>query len=504
MLNLLFVQAQAQTAQYEVTTKAKSLNSYVKLSNGYWLKMNDLGWKINNSNKTEKDIRQKKPNTQAGKLEVVHYKQGYSANPIAIKTVSIYNNRSLLRILEKNPTQTSDRYTVFYSSNDKGESWDSIIAFDALDFGNVYDIIQTTGTDIVLTCSKLVPDSTDPWNRWRPKFFLKHSNDFCKTWVEYDLGMSINHRPSNMTVYDNQIMFFTHAQDSTFIWYSNDYGKTWNHSFITKDLAGVSFISPHILIKDNLYAVTHSSIQYFSSLKSPKLGQNQKVHSEFYGGNCIMKDTNNMWFAYPKPAGIGNLSRSFIVSKIDNRWQVLIDTLEPKKEEFSRKGLMQNANVEYDAMAFLGPKLIYYCLKDNKWYPYYPPDSLSNGTNGAVMMKDGESIHLFYSLNAQSELVKYTLPKTTSIINKEREFNDNLGVYPNPSKGISTIEIKNSSINRVSYKIYTLSGQQVQNGNLTLNDNGIGNIDYQTLPKGIYLLKLTVNGQQQQLKLFKE
>ena len=79
-----------------------------------------------------------------------------------------------------------------------------------------------------------------------------------------------------------------------------------------------------------------------------------------------------------------------------------------------------------------------------------------------------------------------------------------INVYPNPSNGISTIEIKNSSENRITYEIYTLSGQEVQNGNLVLNDNGIGNIDYQTLPKGIYLLKVNVNGQEQQLKLFKE
>jgi hypothetical protein len=441
---------------------------------------------------------------KAGKLEVVHHKEGYSANPTAIKTISIFDNKDLLRVLEKNPTQTSDRYTVFFSSNDKGESWDSIIAFDALEFGNVYDIIQTTSKDIVLTCSKLVPDSTDPWNRWKPKFFLKYSNDFCQTWKEYDLKMSINHRPSKMAVDDNQIMFFTNANDSTFIWYSNDFGRSWNQSFLTLGLQGVSFVSPHILKKDNLYAITHGSIQYFNSLKLPTLGQNQKVHSEFYGGNCIIKDTNNMWFAYPKDAGIGNLSRSFIVSKIDNRWQVLIDTLEPKKEEFSRGGLIQNTYLKSHAMAFLGPKLIYYCLNDNKWYPYYPPDTLMNATNGAVMMKDGESIHLFYSLKNQSELVRYTLPKTTSIIDKEREFNDNLSVYPNPSNGISTIEIKNSSRNRVSYEIYTLSGQEVQNGNLVLNDNGIGNIDYQTLPKGIYLLRVNVNGQEQQLKLFKE
>ena len=503
LLTFAIIQCNAQIAQYEVKTKAKSLNSYVKLSNGYWLKMNDLGWQ--NKSKESGGISQKKSNTQAGKLDVVHHEEGYSANPIAIKTVSLHENKDLLRVLEKNPTQTSERYTVFYSSNDKGESWDSIIAFDALDFGNVYDVVQATSKDIVLTCSKLVPDSTDPWNRWRPKFFLKHSNDFCQTWKEYDLKMPINSRPSNMALDDKQIMFFTNSNDSTFIWYSNDYGRSWNQSFLTKDLEGVASISPQILVKDDLYAVTHSSIQYFNSLKSPNLGQHQKVHEEFHGSNCIMTDTNNIWSAYPKPAGIGNLSRSFIVGKIDNQWKVVLDKLEPESEIYSRGGLMQNAYYESEAMAFLGPKLIYFSFnKNNNWHPYYPPDTLRNGTNGAVMMKDGTKYHVLYSLKAQSELVKYTLPQPTSIVDNEKMFNGNLSVYPNPSNGFSVIQIDNASENLVAYEIYTLSGQQVQNGNLVLNDNGTGNINYQTLPKGVYILKLYADGQEQSLKLLKK
>lgn len=495
--------ASAQSNNYSVVTKAKSVNSYVKLANGYWLKMNDLGWR--SIAKDNSQLSLKKTGEQKGNLYVAHSKDAYAANPQALKTVSIFENSSIVRVLEKDPTETTDRYTVFYSSNDKGESWDSIIAFDALDFGNVYDVVQTTSKDIILTCSKLVPDSTDPWNRWRPKFYLKHSSDFCQTWKEYDLKMPINSRPSEMTVDDNQIMFFTNAKDSTFIWYSNDFGKTWNQSFLTKDLEGVASISPHILVKDDLYAVTHSSIQYFNSLKSPNLGQHQKVHEEFHGSNCIMTDTNNIWSAYPKPAGIGNLSRSFIVGKIDNQWKVVLDKLEPESEIYSRGGLMQNAYYESEAMAFLGPKLIYFSFnKNNNWHPYYPPDTLRNGTNGAVMMKDGTKYHVLYSLKAQSELVKYTLPQPTSIVDNEKMFNGNLSVYPNPSNGFSVIQIDNASENLVAYEIYTLSGQQVQNGNLVLNDNGTGNINYQTLPKGVYILKLYADGQEQSLKLFKK
>ena len=97
-----------------------------------------------------------------------------------------------------------------------------------------------------------------------------------------------------------------------------------------------------------------------------------------------------------------------------------------------------------------------------------------------------------------------SVPFFSNIEEELKNQETSINVYPNPSNGISTIEIKNSSKNRVSYEIYTLSGQQVQNGSLVLNDNGVGNIDYQTLPKGIYLLKVSVNGEEQQLKLFKE
>ena len=76
-------------------------------------------------------------------------------------------------------------------------------------------------------------------------------------------------------------------------------------------------------------------------------------------------------------------------------------------------------------------------------------------------------------------------------------------VYPNPSNGISNIQINSANGHHLEYAIYTLSGQQMQEGNMILNDNDQGQIDYQTLPEGVYILKVNVGGQEQALKLLK-
>ncbi|MFY0675262.1 MAG: T9SS type A sorting domain-containing protein [Bacteroidia bacterium] len=129
---------------------------------------------------------------------------------------------------------------------------------------------------------------------------------------------------------------------------------------------------------------------------------------------------------------------------------------------------------------------------------YYDFDEGSNGEfyflSGSRLSQKADSIWI----------IKTNRFGNTSSMDVFKSDNRAIKIYPNPSNGISTIEIKNFSNNRVTYEIYTLSGQQVQNGNLVLNDNGIGNIDYQTLPKGIYLINVNANGQEQQLKLFKE
>ncbi len=64
--------------------------------------------------------------------------------------------------------------------------------------------------------------------------------------------------------------------------------------------------------------------------------------------------------------------------------------------------------------------------------------------------------------------------------------NNVVDVYPNPSKGVFNIELKN--VTNASYKVYSLSGVEVQNGVISSK-----NTQLKIKEKGTYILKINTN-----------
>ena len=71
-------------------------------------------------------------------------------------------------------------------------------------------------------------------------------------------------------------------------------------------------------------------------------------------------------------------------------------------------------------------------------------------------------------------------------------------LYPNPTKGIVNIEMKNTAT--ASLKIYDLNGKLQR----TQTVNGYTQMDIRELPNGLYFLQITMDGQVYQTKLMKE
>lgn len=82
--------------------------------------------------------------------------------------------------------------------------------------------------------------------------------------------------------------------------------------------------------------------------------------------------------------------------------------------------------------------------------------------------------------------------KTISIISSSAEStysDDKIKVYPNPSEGLITIDLKNSIYFEINLEIFNLSGQRVYS-KLLNSQNSEMHIDLRSLPKGIYTLNL--------------
>jgi hypothetical protein len=381
-------------------------------------------------------------------------------------------------VLEKRPTKKSEGQTVIFRSNDLGNSWDSIFGALTLDFGSVYDIIQVSDSDVVIIYYKLAKDTTDPYGSYRPKYYLGHSGDFCKTWTTRDLEMPFNRLPSRLTALGNEALLLTGDGNYSYVWHSGDYGANWTKNRMKRAMTG----SVKIIENNKRYAVFNDSIHLFDSPQS-KGWTVMATHPEFYGYNVIYLDSVHIWSAYPKPAGLGNLSKSFIVMKDGNGWGIAVNTVEPEEYISSRRGLFQNANYSMDAMAFVGPGLVYASTDGgNRWDPFYPSDTLGNGPNGVICVKDNDKYYLFYALKASSNLVKFTFPTAISIEHSPRAGLGILETYPNPATDRLWVD---GAPEGAPVALYTARGQLVRRGTISG-----GGLSLAGLSSGLYLLQV--------------
>ena len=78
---------------------------------------------------------------------------------------------------------------------------------------------------------------------------------------------------------------------------------------------------------------------------------------------------------------------------------------------------------------------------------------------------------------------------TPSSIN-ETTFNGNLGIYPNPTNGIFTIEMNDVEKDVYTIKITNVLGQKVFTTSQSVNGIYKENIDLSAFQKGVYLIEI--------------
>lgn len=76
--------------------------------------------------------------------------------------------------------------------------------------------------------------------------------------------------------------------------------------------------------------------------------------------------------------------------------------------------------------------------------------------------------------------------------------------FPNPSDGISTIQLNGINNKSIPYSIYNLNGKELQQGQLEINEFGYVQLDFSELNKGIYFIQLNINGEINTHKLLKQ
>ena len=86
--------------------------------------------------------------------------------------------------------------------------------------------------------------------------------------------------------------------------------------------------------------------------------------------------------------------------------------------------------------------------------------------------------------------------------------NNIISIFPNPSKGIYTLNIKQTNSNSVNsnyYKVYDIIGnvllnKRIENSSINFNET----IDLSSDPTGIYFAEVSINGEKKMVKLIKE
>ena len=98
---------------------------------------------------------------------------------------------------------------------------------------------------------------------------------------------------------------------------------------------------------------------------------------------------------------------------------------------------------------------------------------------------------------------KRSLSKWYSVVNEKGKLAFEMLVYPNPATDKVSLELQGNAGNQVSVSIYNLAGQvvQAQSINLTTDGTSVYELNTQSLPQGVYMLKASSNDDTKVLKL---
>jgi hypothetical protein len=81
--------------------------------------------------------------------------------------------------------------------------------------------------------------------------------------------------------------------------------------------------------------------------------------------------------------------------------------------------------------------------------------------------------------------------------------NNTISAYPNPFKNYFHFNVKNSSSNEASLKVYSISGKLVKSNSLSLN-NGDVTVDASSLSKGLYIVEIETAKGKSNFKMIKQ
>lgn len=130
---------------------------------------------------------------------------------------------------------------------------------------------------------------------------------------------------------------------------------------------------------------------------------------------------------------------------------------------------------------------------NNGSYTFTVPNGLGNSSNARIMVKAVDNV--FLNVNAAN----FTINSNLSTGETEKE--NGLKIYPNPSKGIFTIE--SDSKTNISYSLYAVDGKLVHPKQEVSRNGGkiVEKVNVSDLPSGVYIIQVDQEGQNISKKL---
>lgn len=128
------------------------------------------------------------------------------------------------------------------------------------------------------------------------------------------------------------------------------------------------------------------------------------------------------------------------------------------------------------------PHVLVESTPNNGSYTFTVPPGLGTSTNARIMVRAVDNV--FFNVNTAF----FTINSTLAV--DDLNDNNSFAVYPNPSKGVFTIQFMAKS-NEFSYSVYSMDGKQIVNKSVK-NIQGKVNqqLDLSHLPSGTYLLQI--------------
>jgi hypothetical protein len=143
---------------------------------------------------------------------------------------------------------------------------------------------------------------------------------------------------------------------------------------------------------------------------------------------------------------------------------------------------------------------------------YYIQFERPGGDNNGVIQDMGDGVKLLTKQareNTDSQLWKITGSVGNYIITNKLggviDHNDNaaISVYPNPFKNYFHFNVKNTSSNEASLKVYSIEGKLVKSDSLSLN-KGNFTVDTSGLSKGLYIVEIETAEGKSKFKMIKQ